>query len=192
MNIQGAKKYCCDDISLIENYDKAINDKTQLWDCHHRLEIDENKTVEQLKEEGKYYNRPADELIFLTHGEHTKLHAIGKTYSEETKQKLSKANKGKKMSDEARQKMSIAKKGKKQSAELVSKRTASIKEYYKTHDGYYKNKKLPEETKKKMSEAHKGKRPANLDAILERQKLYGSPLKGKHRVRDANGKYHYE
>ena len=32
------KKYCREDISLIENYDKAINDKTQTWDCHHRKE----------------------------------------------------------------------------------------------------------------------------------------------------------
>jgi hypothetical protein len=33
-----AKKYCADDISLIENYDKAINDSA-IWDCHHRDEI---------------------------------------------------------------------------------------------------------------------------------------------------------
>ena len=33
-----ASKYCCEDISLIENYDKAIEDKTQYWHCHHRLE----------------------------------------------------------------------------------------------------------------------------------------------------------
>ena len=35
---RSAKAYCRDDISLIENYDKAIADKTQVWDCHHRRE----------------------------------------------------------------------------------------------------------------------------------------------------------
>lgn len=34
------KKYCCEDISLIENYEKAVNDKTQTWCCHHKLEIE--------------------------------------------------------------------------------------------------------------------------------------------------------
>ena len=31
-----AIKYCRDDISLIENYDKAVSDTTQSWHCHHR------------------------------------------------------------------------------------------------------------------------------------------------------------
>ena len=34
-----AKNYCSEDISLIENYDKAVNDKEQTWHCHHRREI---------------------------------------------------------------------------------------------------------------------------------------------------------
>ena len=34
-----AKKYCCEDLSLIENYELAINDQTQTWDCHHRGEV---------------------------------------------------------------------------------------------------------------------------------------------------------
>ena len=34
-----AKQYCCEDITLIENYDKAIADETQVWDCHHRDEV---------------------------------------------------------------------------------------------------------------------------------------------------------
>ena len=25
------KRYCCEDISLIENYDKAVADNTQIW-----------------------------------------------------------------------------------------------------------------------------------------------------------------
>lgn len=33
-------KYCREDISLIENYDKAIADKSKKrWVCHHRLGV---------------------------------------------------------------------------------------------------------------------------------------------------------
>ena len=73
MNIKGIKRYCKDDISLIENYDKAINSKER-WDCHHRLETDLDVSQQYLKDHGLYYNRPASELIFLTCEEHTALH----------------------------------------------------------------------------------------------------------------------
>ena len=33
---EGVKKFCNEDISLIENYNKAISDSNQTWDCHHR------------------------------------------------------------------------------------------------------------------------------------------------------------
>ena len=74
-------KFCCDDISLIENYDKAINDITQTWDCHHHLEIELNLTVKELIKRDLYYNRPASELIFLTKGEHSRIHLNNKQIS---------------------------------------------------------------------------------------------------------------
>ena len=86
-------KICCDDISLIENYDKAINDDTQTWDCHHRREIDENKPMQQLKNEKLYYNRPASELIFLTKKEHQRLHMLN--LNEEIRRKILESNKRK-------------------------------------------------------------------------------------------------
>lgn len=48
---QYAKKYCCDDISLVENYDKAIAD-TEAWDLHHRAEITDDgcQSIADLKE----------------------------------------------------------------------------------------------------------------------------------------------
>ena len=102
-----AKEFCRDDISLIENYDKAIADKTQTWHCHHRRETIFSKS--DLIEIGEYYNRPACELIFLTKSEHIRLHKIGennpnfgkpswnngKSLSAETRKKISKARKGK-------------------------------------------------------------------------------------------------
>ena len=97
-----SKKYCCEDPSLIENYDLAIADTTQMWDCHHRSEILScgRFSVSDLKNFGLYYNRPASELIFLTRSEHRRLHLKGvpKPYlkgiprSEATKKAIGEAN----------------------------------------------------------------------------------------------------
>lgn len=131
-----AKKYCKEDISKIENYDKAIADTTQVWDLHHRTEIWWNCTMKELIENECYYGRKACELIFLTHAEHTSLHNMhmskyrrkkmsdsmkgknkGKFHSEETRKKLSEARKGKTPfkghhhSEESKKKLSAARKG---------------------------------------------------------------------------------
>jgi len=74
INRDNIQQYCCEDISLIENYDKAITDKTQRWVCHHRFETDYNMTYDYLQEHGLYKNRPASELILLTEKEHRDLH----------------------------------------------------------------------------------------------------------------------
>ena len=37
INERYARKFCCEDPSLIENYDLAIADTTQTWICHHIL-----------------------------------------------------------------------------------------------------------------------------------------------------------
>lgn len=114
---RSAKAYCRDDISLIENYDKAVSDTTQLWHCHHRRETIFSR--KDLIEIGEYYNRPACELIFLTKLEHIKLHHLGKptwnkgkNLSEEARKKMSEAHKGKYHSAETRKKMSESRKGK--------------------------------------------------------------------------------
>lgn len=143
--LKTTKKYC-KEYWKIENYEKAIS-SDEKWHCHHRLEThnsdNERRLVDLTKEElialNMYYNRPAEELIFLTVKEHQNLHHIGKKYSEETKNKMSEVqkgsipwNKGKKFSEETKKKMSESLKGKKP----------------------YK---MTEETKKKMSESRKGK-----------------------------------
>ena len=77
--IKTVKKYCSEDISKIENYEQAVNDKTQTWHCHHRAEILPCGRYKQavLKQFGLYWNRPADELIFMLDIEHQKMHHIG-------------------------------------------------------------------------------------------------------------------
>ena len=98
------RKYCCEDISQIENYDKAVNDKTQIWDVHHRGEILPcgRFSPESLKKHGLYWNVPASQLIFLSHGEHMRLHRTGTSKSDETRRKMSEAKKGKRLSKEHR------------------------------------------------------------------------------------------
>lgn len=124
IDVKRTKRYCREDITKIENYDKAITDMSQTWDCHHRDEIrtlPSSMTVirssQDLKEAGRYFNCPANELIFLTKSEHQRLHNTGKTHSDETRRKKSESKKGeknsfygKKHSDETKKKMSEARK----------------------------------------------------------------------------------
>ena len=78
INEKNAKRFCSEDISLIDNYHEAISDQTKMWDIHHRRECDENGktlfTKKQLIEMNLYYNRPASELVFVTRSMHNKLH----------------------------------------------------------------------------------------------------------------------
>ena len=119
------KRYC-KDYENIENYQKAKKDDFKGWHCHHRLETHtsdgERRLVDisykELKALGMYYNRPAEELIFLTSSEH-EAYNNGKPKSDETRRKM-KGNKnalGYKHSEEAKKKMSEARKGKTKSEE---------------------------------------------------------------------------
>ena len=137
INEQHVKRYCCEDISKIENYEEALNDNTQTWDCHHRAEILPcgHFEIEDLKEYGLYYNRPANELIFLTHKYHIGFHKSGRHLTPEHKERISESSKGKKLSEETKQKISEAHKGK--------------------PTPWLKGRTLSEETKQKISEARK-------------------------------------
>lgn len=141
VNENYAYAYCIEDISKIENYDKAISDTTQTWVCHHRLEMQDEpfNTAEYLKKNNLYYHRPAAELIFLTRGEHTKLHTTGRRHSEESRRKIGEAHKGKKFSEEHRRKLS--------EAALRQHRVGENNPFYGKHHS--------EETRKKMSESAK-------------------------------------
>ena len=144
-------KYYCKEPEKIENYEKALADNFKNWEVHHHLETHNSDgerrlvdiTADELKALDMYYNRPADELIFLTIYEHSRLHMKGKHLSEETRKKIGSAqkgrpawNKGKKMSEEFCRKNSESHKGEKNS-------------FYGRHH--------TEESKRRNSEAHKGK-----------------------------------
>ena len=130
IDVYRAKKFCKEDISKIENYDKAISDSTQTWHCHHRTEIWWNCSKKDLIDNECYYNRKACELIFLTPEEHVKLHHKNKIVSEETKQKMSKAQKGKPRSVESIRKRSETVKGRPLSEELRRKISEARKKYF--------------------------------------------------------------
>ena len=157
INEKTANRYCRDELSKIENYDKAIADTTTTWHLHHRLELtldgEPALTTAQLKLHDMYYNRPYYELIFLTPSEHRRLHKEGENHplfghhhSEETRRKMSEAKKGKHLSEEHRKKLSEAQKGKHHS-DYTRRKISDAK----------KGKHHSEEHRKKMSESHKGK-----------------------------------
>lgn len=72
----------CTENEKIENYELAKADNFIGWDRHHRLETHNSDgerrlvplSVAELKALDMYYNRPPEELIWLRHDEHKKLH----------------------------------------------------------------------------------------------------------------------
>ena len=94
--LENVKRFCREDISKIENYDKAINDKTQTWHCHHRLEIGDNG--ERISRKDLKNRQPFSE-------------EWKRKLSESHKMKISESHKGSKMSEEQKRKISEAKKG---------------------------------------------------------------------------------
>lgn len=143
ISMNNVNKYC-NDIENIEGYDKAVMSE-EMYDCHHILETHtsdgERRKVDLSKEElivlGMYYNRPANELVFMNHTEHTKLHKTGKHLSEEQKRKIGKSN-------------SIANKGK-----PSNRRGIHLSEEQKRYlSEINKGKRHSEETKLKMSGRH--------------------------------------
>lgn len=170
----------CKGYENIENYEKAKADNFKNWDCHHRLETHTSDgerrlvyiTAAELIALGMYYNRPAEELIFLTVSEHRLLHnegehnpMYGKKHTEETKKRLSGMRKGennamygKHHTEESKKKMSLSRKGK-----------------YTGEDNPFYGKKHSEESCRKMSAAHKGKHLSE-----EWKNKIGEASRGKH------------
>ena len=139
INESRVKKYCKEELSKIENYDKAIADTTQVWHCHHRTEIWWHCSKKDLIDNECYYNRKACELIFLTPKEHMRLHNKCRMVTEESRRKMSESHKGKHLSENHRKKLSEANKGK---------------------STWNKGKSMTEDTKQKLREALTGHKSA--------------------------------
>lgn len=152
INFKSARKFCSGNIEEIENYCEAV-ESSETWHVHHRDEIRTlpsgivvYRSVKELKENGRYFNCPPNELIFLTHSAHSSLHQtainLQRDYSKTNREsyhtpefgaKLSKALKGRKFSESTIEKI----------REAAKKRTP--------RSGFHHS----DETKKKISELHK-------------------------------------
>lgn len=148
-------KRFCSNFTEIENYDKAIADTEKVWECHHKLELIEtgavvDSTKQDLIDWGIYYDRPADELIFLTKAEHRRLHANWKKNKFFAEKGRTPWNKGIPMSNETRKKISENRKGK-----GISPRGPMSAEHKEKERITHLGKKHSNETKRKMSESAK-------------------------------------
>lgn len=161
----------CKDYEKIENYDKAIADIENMWECHHRMET--VYTREELIKYELYYNCEPHQLIFLTKAEHRSLHHKGlkrQPRSDKYRRKQSEShkgqiawNKGISCSDETKKKISEANRGKQMPEEAKTRISNALKGRYfsETHRAKLsesqKGKKLSEEHKAKLSDAFKGR-----------------------------------
>ena len=202
-------EYCYEDPSLIENYESAMNDKTQTWVCHHRVGTIMNCGKKELIAQGCYTDRPAHDLIFLTKAEHRRLHTAGKPLSAKHRANLRAALNR----PEVRVKMSMKSRGRKQSVETRAKRSASVKAALSKPEVREKmrasikaalskpetrakirvsrtGKHLTEETKAKLSAVNKGKK-LSAEARAKMSAALGgknNPMFGKKHSAEARAK----
>lgn len=85
ISIENSKKFCCEDISLVENYKEAVKSSEQ-YDLHHKLGLWFNK--QWLKDNGFYYEQRAEMLIFMKETEHVALHNACRKWTKESIQKM--------------------------------------------------------------------------------------------------------
>lgn len=123
----------CEHPEFIENYNLAIDDKNNIWPCHHRKE--EFYTKQELIDMNMYFNVPPEDLIFCKNKEeHMKLpHKGFDNITGHTSGNFEKGheswNKGKSgiYSKETLEKMRDKKIGTKQGKETLEKRSKAIK-----------------------------------------------------------------
>ena len=146
----------CKDYVHIENYSKAVADKTKTWHCHHRLETHNSDgekrlvliTPKELMALGMYYDRPANEFIFLTREEHISLHHKDSVMTDEQRQRLSESCMGREPWNKATP------------WEVYTEQAMYLLHYNRERTYVAWNKGIPhtEEAKRKMSESQKARK----------------------------------
>ena len=167
INEKKAREYCCEDISLIRGYERAVNDNTQMYVIHHLEGV--FYTREELMEAGRYYDCPAESLLFMTRDEHIRYHqAFRPPMSDKTKKKISDSKKGWVPSEETRKNISEAKKGK-----------------YAGERAYWYGKQRSEEDRMKISDKLKGVPNLVLSVRILQFTLDGELIKEHTSIRSA-------
>ena len=99
INFKKLSLYCRGEFEKIEHYEQALADKTQTWECHHRLELTIDgefaHSGEELDRMGMYKNRPYYELILLTKEDHMALHGKVRKQDKTRNSRISKSLTGK-------------------------------------------------------------------------------------------------
>ena len=168
-NTEKQKAKCfCRNPKAIENYGFAISDGKHMWECHHKLEThfsDETErprnaqiTQAELIALGMYYDRPPEELIFLTKSEHRSLHSstLGMKWNEDQKKRHGEILKGKTGGDTCSNKRWFTN-------GFINVREEKCPPYFRPgRVGLPKGRKCSEETRKKLSVSLKGRKPTFL------------------------------
>ena len=111
------RAFCKESLDQIDNYQQALAEKFKGWCIHHRLEIQPDGTrvsAKELVNQGKDWNRPASELVFIRKHDHLSLHKtgnanmLGKSHSIETRKKMSEIAKGRILSSSTKNKIAHA------------------------------------------------------------------------------------
>lgn len=178
-------KLICAEYWKIKNYSKAIADKNETWILHHRDEVRKTpsgiivvRSQQELIDNGRYFNCPANELIFIKKKYHSMLHSTFRT--EETLDKISsscsKALKGRKLSEEHKSNLSKAKTG---SHNKVKRNPLTKQQKKNISDG----------TKKAMNDSELREHLSKM--AKARVALHPIPnanwKKGKHKVKNSDG-----
>ena len=150
----GSSRYVHEDIEKygIENFEKTV---LEFFDTYEEARSAEYKLIARDLNDSRCYNR-SNGKMFSTGEKHP---MWGRTHTEETKFKISKANKGNTHSKDSRYKMSLANKGKRHTEESKQKiRKASYgrkhtKEAKRKIGKAQRGKIISEKTKLKMSKA---------------------------------------
>ena len=98
-------KKVCSIFTEVENHDKAASDNYEGWVLHHKLGVGVPR--EELIGLNLYYDRPPQELIFVTRKEHRGIHnkCLKPKDKDSWRKKLSKARKGKKHSEQHKERI---------------------------------------------------------------------------------------
>lgn len=143
-----------DNFKRIENFLSAALDNEQVWDCHHRLEIELGADRNYLIEHDLYYNRPPEELIFVTRSQHNEIHKAAERFNtDEVRRKISEAKKGKVLTEEHKRNISIRVRAALSDPEVRMRMSEANSG---ERNGMF-GKHHSESARRKQSEAHRGK-----------------------------------